>query len=246
LKLRRKSLTSTKLLYLSINASINSYLVPSPLKGSIHHHLDMNFVPSPPQGFDTLSPWYEFLRVKHRHQFITSKKRNHQIITIFPRIRKDIRPSNNPLSLWWERQSCTTPLHLDGQRGQSWNLFIFWSRRPKMYYKVMSNVMQVYTKNQFASITYRSLSVRGFPKRTLSRCCISAIFWFSSRLVWRGTSVEFNSYQEWLYYCCLRQITVPLNFIAKATQSENKITLRHRKDTASYLVDPARHESVLA
>jgi hypothetical protein len=30
---------------------------------------------------------------------------------------------------------------------------------------------------------------------------------------------------------------VPLNFIAKATQSEEKITLKHHKDTASYLVD---------
>jgi hypothetical protein len=28
----------------------------------------------PPQGFDTLSPRYEFLWVKHRYQFITSKK----------------------------------------------------------------------------------------------------------------------------------------------------------------------------
>jgi hypothetical protein len=57
--------------------------------------------PSPPQGFDILSPWYKFLWVKHRHQFITSKKRNRQFITIFPRIRKDVRPSSNPLSLWW-------------------------------------------------------------------------------------------------------------------------------------------------
>jgi hypothetical protein len=125
---------------LRLNASINSYLVPS----RVRHLITLIWI----------------LKGQASTSVHHIKKRNRQVITIFPRIRKDVWPSNNPSTLWWvgeaklynpssswwserpklkdtsssssdplttpqhfdgsERQSCTTPLRLDGQRGQSW------------------------------------------------------------------------------------------------------------------------------
>jgi hypothetical protein len=76
----------------------------------------------PPQGFDTLSPWYEYLRVKHWHQFITSKKESVKSSPYFQGYVKTFDPLTTPDHFdGSERQSCsTTPLHLDGQWGQRW------------------------------------------------------------------------------------------------------------------------------
>jgi hypothetical protein len=78
------------------HASINSYLVPSPSR--VKHLITLIWIL---KGQASTS-------VRH------IKKRNRQIITIFPRIRKDVQPSNNP------------PYHFDGQRGQSWTKSTCW------------------------------------------------------------------------------------------------------------------------
>jgi hypothetical protein len=66
------------------------------------------FVPSPSR-FDTLSPWYEFLRVKHRHQFIISKKEIVKSLPYFQGYVKRFDPITTPHHFHGsERQNCTT------------------------------------------------------------------------------------------------------------------------------------------
>jgi hypothetical protein len=87
------------------HASINSYLVPP--SSRVRHLITLIWI----------------LKGQASTSVHHIKNWNRQIITIFPRIRKDVRPSNNPLSLWCmgRRGKVVQPLFdLDGQRGQSW------------------------------------------------------------------------------------------------------------------------------